>query len=1074
MEFSPRNLFFDSIDDSFSLTGSGAKVVIFDDGYINQDFFGKRFQNITKQNTHSDHAARVTSICAYGNNALNSNDLIGVAPKVTVFNADYLEVFPTQFYNIIKEIQKSYGRIHISAHAYSAVENSLLRRIGYYYFSKLFDSSDIEHLAIAAAGHIGNKGIRFPASLEKTLSVGVCDNNFIPTKYCSVDLRKRKPEVLVSDVFFLGKISEDVVGKINGTSAAVGIVAGLAALWCEFLLEKKIYPNQYLLKALILSSTFPSVIKPYRVIQPSREFLTFSNTPVPPFYKDSIFSDAVSIQKVSLSKNTPLLFNIERGKNRNISIVFVQLQSFCIIRAPQNLVSLSIHSKHKSQKQEEGKSWVVIDWDYEKELSLTLKVESEKCEGYLVVNGVSDESVTLNSSVLNLDRKKSMSKKIGANISKKKDLVILGISASHDASACIIKNGSLLRAVHLERLSRIKRDGFGFLHSEDAIRYCLESLDIKENEVDFFAFNNQPLLPQYVGLSQPINDKDFKIFNPFGDRSLYVTHHLAHAFSSYYSSPFDTKTAVFVCDGSGGSTIGKDDLIMTGSEFQKYVELPLEHRPQLHVESTYIFDHEGFQLLDRVYAESFNVRCGSASLGETYAAVSQYIFGNWQDGGKLMGLAPYGNPDSYGPSLLKMDSDGLLKFTSDWKLKHNSVIKRVSVMENKDLAARIQKDLETALLQRFKKIFEKTNVKQVCYSGGVALNCVANDKIIRESGFTNFYAFPASNDAGISVGAAAAAFFKITGKTKGDPVSNMYLGHPYIKEDYQEAIDNFSDYITSTLVTEKQVAENLSQGKIYGLFEGAAEFGPRALGHRSIIADPRSESTWSFINKKIKFREDFRPFAPAIPQEDLSEFFDINEPSLYMMRTANVLQKHKINLGAITHVNGTARIQTVNESILPRFYRILKEFGNITKYPILINTSLNVRGQPIVETPMQAIELLLSTHLDGLLFENILVKPSLSSDEELEDKDIIILAPDAVLFSTQNSYKTVFNLKLNFREKESIPLKTWQFKILSAINGERSVEDIVKIVSEMAEKIEITTWIKSLFKLRIIYKKNKM
>jgi carbamoyltransferase len=420
----------------------------------------------------------------------------------------------------------------------------------------------------------------------------------------------------------------------------------------------------------------------------------------------------------------------------------------------------------------------------------------------------------------------------------------------------------LKAAIQLERITRFKRDGVGFLNTNLAGQYCLNSLGIESKDIEYFAYNNQPLIPNYVGLSMPTHDEKFLLFDPFAKNAFFVSHHLSHAYSAFFCSPFN-EAVVLVADGSGGSVYKEDDLILFGHELKKYLNQKLENRPPLHVLSCYLFSKNKVELIYREYADSFNVRCGSKSLGETYAAVSQYIFGSWHDSGKLMGLAPYGKAELYGDSLLEEASDGLKHFGCHWKNAHRSTSEK-NIMKNKNLAARIQEDFETALLQRIEVIRKKTKLQNLCYAGGLALNSAANEKIIASGIFENVYFFPASSDAGISVGAAAAVNHHLTNTLKRKTVSHMFLGHAYNSQNYHFAIQKYLNYIHYEVVTPQQIAQLLANGEIFGLFQGACEFGPRALGHRSIIADPRNRSVWQFINKCIKYREDFRPFAPAV------------------------------------------------------------------------------------------------------------------------------------------------------------------------------------------------------------------
>ena len=443
--------------------------------------------------------------------------------------------------------------------------------------------------------------------------------------------------------------------------------------------------------------------------------------------------------------------------------------------------------------------------------------------------------------------------------------VILGISCSHDASACLLRGGELVCAIQLERPTRVKHDGRPFLNTRAAADYCLDAAGLVPDDVDMFAFNTQNLVPSQVGLNFPFADESFNLFDPIGERSVFVSHHLAHAFAAFFSGPFD-RAAVWVVDGSGGSVIGADDILLRGPELAAYVNTPLPTpRPPYHAESTYVFDRSGYRLVDRAVAASFHPMCGSSSLGETYASVSQYVFGDWQEGGKLMGLAPYGEADKFRESLLEQDDCGNSRFTHAWKQEMRRANRRGNPMEYRDLAARVQADLEVALIERASRVLDCTGEVDLAYAGGVALNSVANQRILCDSGVRHFYSMPASHDAGISIGAAAAAHYLLTGDTKGVPVTHDFLGRPYRAKEADSALSRWNDALHVATYDQGQVIERLEHGQVLGWFEGGAEFGPRALGHRSIIAAPFERSMWEHLNRSIKYREEFRPMHQLCP-----------------------------------------------------------------------------------------------------------------------------------------------------------------------------------------------------------------
>lgn len=557
-------------------------------------------------------------------------------------------------------------------------------------------------------------------------------------------------------------------------------------------------------------------------------------------------------------------------------------------------------------------------------------------------------------------------------------MVIVGISCSHDASACVLIDGRLAFAIQLERLTGIKHDGRPFLNSRVAVDYCLEAASLTAGDVDLFCFNSQNLLPGQVGLGFPLCDREFDLFDPIGDRSIFVSHHLCHAFSAFFCSPFQT-SAVLVIDGSGGSVIGSGDLLITGEQLRHYIrrDVPVP-RPGYHAESLYTFDQGGYALIDRHTARSFHPMCGSSSLGETYAAVSQYVFGDWQDGGKLMGLAPFGNAAAFGSTLLVRDPSGRLQFGGDWKTTLNHANARDEPMAYADLAARIQLDLEDAVLDRAGRAAALTGLQDLAYAGGVALNSAANQRIIEGGAVRSLFVLPASHDAGISIGAAAAGWFHSTGKTRGEPVTSDYLGKVYAPAVISRAHEDWAEWLEEEVATDDAIAAALADGEICGRFSGGAEFGPRALGHRSILAAAFDRSMWDRLNAEVKFREEFRPFAPIVAAEKAETYFDMGgvADSPYMLRIVSVRPEWRATFAAITHVNGTARVQTVDRQTSPGLHRILMRFADRSGHPLLINTSLNVRGRPIVETPRQAVEMLLDTGLDALALHDTLLRPA--------------------------------------------------------------------------------------------------
>ncbi|MEO8184847.1 MAG: carbamoyltransferase C-terminal domain-containing protein [Deltaproteobacteria bacterium] len=352
------------------------------------------------------------------------------------------------------------------------------------------------------------------------------------------------------------------------------------------------------------------------------------------------------------------------------------------------------------------------------------------------------------------------------------------------------------------------------------------------------------------------------------------------------------------------------------------------------------------------------------------------------------------------------------------------------------MAARIQADFETALLERVQGFLAQSSATQLAYAGGLALNSVANERIAALVGPENFYVMPSSSDAGIAIGAAAAGEQHLTGSTAHVAAGHDYLGHPYDDRDCTVAIRAVADAVTAVSATVEEVSEALVNGHVIGWFDGASEFGPRALGHRSILADPRKKEMWLHINRRIKFREDFRPFAPMVPRELAHEFFELEGESPYMLRVVRVRQQYRDLLGAVTHVDGSARVQTVDARVAPRIHELLLAFGRRSGIPVLLNTSLNVRGEPVVETPAEALEMLLCTHLDGLVLGSSWVQ---RRQLRIDASSSIRLAPKTSVRSSSERGQPRYEVCAQARGSKSYPLDPATYAVLAHATGRETV-----------------------------------
>ena len=600
---------------------------------------------------------------------------------------------------------------------------------------------------------------------------------------------------------------------------------------------------------------------------------------------------------------------------------------------------------------------------------------------------------------------------------------ILGISAFyHDSAACILVDGEIVAAAQEERFTRKKHDPS---YPYNAIEFVLNYSNLKLSEVNQIVFFEKPflkferLLETYVAFAPKgflsfskampiwIKEKLFQknlLFNHLkehdenykSDENMFFSdHHLSHAASAFFPSPFE-EAVILTADGVGEWAT---TTVAVGNGHD------LEIKKEIH------FPH---------------------SLGLLYSAFTYYTGFKVNSGEyKLMGLAPYGVPihEDKIKQLIDIKEDGTFrldqkyfnyatgltmtnnKFDDLFGQKRRNPDKEKLTQFHMDIAASIQKVTEEIMIKLAKSIRKEYGIKNLCLAGGVALNCVANGKILQEKIFDNIWIQPAAGDAGGSLGAALALWYIEQGNKRvvnpNDSMKGAYLGSEYsqkqIEKELQSIGANFEVLNYDNLI--HQTSENLSNEKAIGWFQGRMEFGPRALGGRSILGDPRSEKMQKTLNLKVKYRESFRPFAPSILQEDLSNWFDINVDSPYMLLVANVNSNKQIKMTdeqqklfgidklnikrseipAVTHVDYSARIQTVNKNTNKRYYDLISKFKEKTGCPVIVNTSFNVRGEPIVNTPTDAFNCLMGTELDYLVIGNCILdkikqNPNLKKD----------------------------------------------------------------------------------------------
>ena len=569
----------------------------------------------------------------------------------------------------------------------------------------------------------------------------------------------------------------------------------------------------------------------------------------------------------------------------------------------------------------------------------------------------------------------------------KSPIYVLGTGLSHDGSACLLKDGEVCVAIEKERITRIKHDG----HCDnESIQYCLDAEGITFDDISLVVqnanFHNfDKGNSSYRGQARII---------PEHINIISISHHLAHAYSVVGTCPYD-EFAIMIIDGCGSSF---DDCI--DMEGVSLFENPLQDNQHLFFEkdSFYVYkdgklnslckDFSPFGYIIKEYDINVRPRFSKHSIGGLYSAFSQYVFKGIEDVGKLMGLAPFGNAGRFSYSAFDM-KDGRIFVNYDWiNYFDNPRISDDGLAENfqyyADVAYWVQSEIEKALLYLFKCRSNLTDCKNVGYAGGVALNAVANSKVVKQNDFENYYFQPAAGDNGLSLGCAYYGWLEVLKKKRVIHNGTPYFGKSYSAQELSSVIAMYSNKVDFRKPDKLhvEVAQSIADGKVIGWFESGSEFGPRALGHRSILADPRISEMQLKINRDIKFREDFRPFAPSVLVDKASIYFEQDCDSPYMILVSDTRNEWREKIPAVVHVDGSARVQTVNKELSPGFYRLINEFGNMTGVYLLLNTSLNKKGMPIVETPKEALDFFLECGLDMLVIDGVLIEKK----KELPDK----------------------------------------------------------------------------------------
>ncbi len=556
---------------------------------------------------------------------------------------------------------------------------------------------------------------------------------------------------------------------------------------------------------------------------------------------------------------------------------------------------------------------------------------------------------------------------------------ILGIACHyHDSGACLVRDGKVIAAAEEERFTRKKHD---HQYPENAIKYCLDHGGITASQLDYIGFYEKPILKFYRMLETQIDSYPKSIIQftravptwlteklrikslirsktGFKGEIFFIKHHMSHASSAFLPSPFK-ESAIITWDAVGEWTTvaygtGKDNKII----MQKELQFP-------------------------------------NSIGMLYSAMTAFLgFRVNSDEYKVMGLASYGTPKYYEKvkKLVTQLEDGSFKLNMDYfayeysfKMYNDKFVKEFGkprkpeteiTQHHMDLAASLQKLTEEIMLKIAKHVKKETGQKNLCMSGGVSLNVVANKIILEQSGFEKLFVQPASSDAGGALGVAMHIYNCTLNNPRNYIMTNAYLGPEFSEQEIKTYLDrNAIKYEECKTDDEmlQQTANMIEQNKIIGWFQGRMEFGPRALGARSILANPCNPEMKDILNNKVKHREDFRPFAPVTTEEDAQDYFEVKQPDPFMVLLVDVKKNKREKIPSVTHVDGTGRLQTTTEKDNPKYYNLIKKFKKLSGVPVLINTSFNVRGEPIVCTPHDAYKCFKGTGIDVLVMGRCII-----------------------------------------------------------------------------------------------------
>jgi len=618
----------------------------------------------------------------------------------------------------------------------------------------------------------------------------------------------------------------------------------------------------------------------------------------------------------------------------------------------------------------------------------------------------------------------------------------LGLNCAHDNAACVVGKDGILVAVREERISRKKYDD-GV--PENAIEYCMEAVGVENiNQFDSVTVNQYPLY-----------DCDQQLRRLGYERDIFIgeSHHLLHAY--YCMHVLGNQDAVIlVLDGSGYSYAS---YIRSGASYLG--DAPAQGDME-EAETAFLYKNGKLSLLRKNWGvwHALKPYFRFESLGHMYACASQYIFNrskSWVHAGKVMGLASYGDHTELPLSMVSW-KNGLLKIDTNWvhelplAQSYSEPMDEVPLL--RDLAARAQHELERGVLEIVSSLMHETGQHVLCYSGGVALNSVANGKIRHIRGVDELVITPAADDAGVAIGAALYGYERKARHLPDVRYNGDFHGKTYSAQSIKEAVSGHP-FAHCEMLSDRErfvsvAAEALQAGEIIGFFEGRSEFGPRALGHRSILANPAQRDIKRVLNARVKFRESFRPYAACILSERVQDYFDFTGENPYMLIVARLLEGRSSEIPGVCHVDGTCRIQTISADYSGLLRKLIEKLDEVTGTPLVLNTSFNIKDEPIVETPNDAVECFMATDLDALyIYPYVVTKRRISKvpdDPPYNERGASINAGIELRLEHAQSYEGwhMPRYSARLRTGKDVELSFDQYRILLALCDNLSLMDV--------------------------------